>query len=321
MTDTISAALVLRVVRLLERRGARVGSLLATAGIATETLDLEGARIDYAAADRLLEVAAVEIGPAQLGLELALTRIDESYGAPGLLLLTAPSFREGLLRAFAYQRLWGDGQRFRLSTTAGDAVIAFRHPGASRLAAAVTAECALVEVVEGLRALVERDATPRLVEFAHEPLGDFGALAEHLGIEPRFGARESAVVLPAALVDRPMHGVRALLSEAFERTAARALSLLPRRDSISERVKPLLAGEVGVARSLANVADALRMSPRTLQRRLRSEGVRFDDLLDDARRALALKLAAEGLSSKEVAFRVGFQDASALLRARRRWQA
>jgi AraC-like DNA-binding protein len=62
------------------------------------------------------------------------------------------------------------------------------------------------------------------------------------------------------------------------------------------------------------------MSSRTLQRRLRSEGATFDGLLDDARRTLARNLTAEGLSAKEVSFRLGFQDASALVRARRRWQ-
>lgn len=320
MSDTISAAMVLRLVRLLERRGAQLEPLLAAAGIAEATLQTEGARIDYAAADRLLDAAAAKLGAAELGLELALTRIDESYGAPGLLLLTAPTFRTGLQRAFAYQRLWGDGQRFRLSAVAGDAVVSFRHAGSSRLAAAITAECALVEVVEGLRALVQRDATPRAVAFAHEPLGDVSALVSHFGVAPRFGAAENHVVLPATLVDRPLHGLRDLLSDAFERQALRALALLPRRDSMTDRVRPLLAGEAGVARSLGDLAAALRLSPRTLQRRLRREGVTFEALLDDARCALARNLSAQGLPATEIAFRLGFQDTSALARARRRWQ-
>jgi AraC-like DNA-binding protein len=320
MTDTISGAMVLRVVRLLERRGARLEPLLAAAGVALATLETNGARIAYAAADRLLEAAAAELGASELGLELALTRSDESYGAPGLLLLTAPTFRTGLERAFTYQRLWGDGQRFQLTAEAGDAVVSFRHAGSSRLAAAVTAECALVEVVEGLRALVQRDATPRAVAFAHEPLGDVSALGVHFGVAPRFGAHESRVVLPKSLVDRPLHGLRDLLSEAFERQAARALALLPRRDSLTDRVRSLLAGEAGVARSLGEIAAFLRVSPRTLQRRLRSEGVKFELLLDDARCALALSLTAQGLSATEIALRLGFQDTSALARARRRWQ-
>jgi len=117
-----------------------------------------------------------------------------------------------------------------------------------------------------------------------------------------------------------VHGLRDLLSRAFERQAARALSLLPRRDSLADRARPLLEGEAGVVRTLGAVAAALHMSPRTLQRRLRSEETSFDVLLDDARRALASNLTAQGLSNQEVSFRLGFQDASALVRARRRWQ-
>jgi AraC-like DNA-binding protein len=85
-------------------------------------------------------------------------------------------------------------------------------------------------------------------------------------------------------------------------------------------VRPLLAGEAGVVRTLGGVAGALHMSPRTLQRRLRSEGTSFDALLDDARRELAENLTARGLSYKEICFRLGFQDTSALVRARKRWQ-
>lgn len=319
MAETISAVMLLRLVRLLELRGEPVEPLLAATGIARATLETEGARVNYEAADRLVEMAAAKIGAAEFGLELALTRIDESYGAPGLLLLTAPTFRRGLERAFAFQRLWGDGERFRLNAAAGDAVVSFRHPGSSRLARAVLAECALVEVLEGVRALVDRDASPRVVELEHEPLGDFSELAAHFGVEPRFAAPENRITLPAGLVDRPLHGLRDLLSHAFERQAARALSLLPQRDSIADRVRPLVAGEAGVVRTLGDVAGALHMSPRTLQRRLRSEATSFDALLDDARRALAQKLTAQGLSNQEVSFRLGFQDASALVRARRRW--
>ena len=79
-----------------------------------------------------------------------------------------------------------------------------------------------------------------------------------------------------------------MLGAAIERQAARALSLLPTRDSVSARVKPLLAGEAGMRRTVPEIAASLHLSPRTLQRRLMQEGTSFQDLIDDARRALAL---------------------------------
>jgi AraC-like DNA-binding protein len=312
--------MVLRLVKLLQARGVAVEPLLEGAHLSLAVLQATGARISYAAADQLLEAAAAKLGANGLGIELGLTGSDESYGAAGLLLVTGRTFRQGLSRSLGYQRLWGDGERFTLLSVGQDCAVRFRHPGPSRLAAAIVTECALVEVLEGVRALVDRDAIPLGVDLMHAPLGDTVVLAGHFGVAPRFEQPESRILLPARLVDRPMHAVRELLGAAFERQAARALARLPTRSAIRERVEPLLVGEEGLARSLADVAAALRVSPRTLQRRLRQEHTSFEQLLDDARRAQSLSLEILGTPAKEIAFRLGFQDPSALSRARRRWR-
>jgi len=313
--------MVLRLVALLRQRAIAVEPLLEQAGLSLAVLQPATARVDYEAADRLLEGAAAAIGANGLGVELALTRSDESYGAAGLLLVTGSSFRQGLSRSLGYQRLWGDGERFALLETSNGCAVRFRHPGPSRLAAAITAECALAEVLAGVRALVDPDAAALAVDLAHAPLGPADVLSDHFGVPPRFERPDNRIELAAHLVDRPMHAVRDLLAAALERQAARALSLLPAaRSSIAARVRPLLDVEGGLERSLADVAAALRLSPRTLQRRLQQEGTSFDELVDGARRAQARSLEQLGTPAKEIAFRLGFQDPSALSRARRRWR-
>jgi AraC-like DNA-binding protein len=312
--------MVLRLVKLLQARGVAVEPLLNEAHLSLAVLQTTGARIPYASADQLMEAAAAKLGANGLGVELGLIGSDESYGAAGLLLVMGASFRQGLSRSLAYQRLWGDGERFSLLAVGHDCAVRFRHPGPSRLAAAIVAECALVEVLEGLRALVDREAIPLGVDLEHRPLGDTAVLAEHFGVAPRFEQPENHILLPARLVDQPMHAMRDLLGAALERQAARALALLPTSNAMRERVQPLLAGEEGLARNLADVAAALRVSPRTLQRRLRQEHTSFEQLVDDARRAHALSLESVGTPTKEIAFRLGFQDPSALSRARRRWR-
>ncbi|HVY30938.1 MAG TPA: AraC family transcriptional regulator ligand-binding domain-containing protein [Polyangiaceae bacterium] len=312
--------MVLRLVRLVERRGLDAELLLERAALTRVGLEAASARISYADADHLMELAAAELGANGLGIELALTSTEETYGAAGMLLVTAATFRQGLSRSLAYQRLWGDGERFALSELPRSLAVRFRHPGPGRLAAAVAAECALCEVLEGVRALVERDAVPDAVELAHAPLGDVAPLFEQFGVEPRFEQAENRIVLGAELVDRPMHAVRDLLGAAMERQAARALALLPHRDNVRARVEPLLTGEAGLSRSLDEVAAALHQSPRTLQRKLRGEGTSFQALLDEARRRAAEELERQGVPFKEITFRLGFQDPSAFLRARRRWR-
>ena len=72
--------------------------------------------------------------------------------------------------------------------------------------------------------------------------------------------------------------------------------------------------------SQAEVARALALSPRTLARRLEEAGTSFTGLVDETRRALAEQyLQRTDYSVAEVAYLVGFAEASSFNRAFRRW--
>ena len=68
------------------------------------------------------------------------------------------------------------------------------------------------------------------------------------------------------------------------------------------------------------VASQLGISVRNLQRRLRPLGTTYQQLLDDARQKLAIKLIAEGDQPLyEIAYLVGYTEPSAFYKAFRRW--
>jgi len=62
------------------------------------------------------------------------------------------------------------------------------------------------------------------------------------------------------------------------------------------------------------------MSPRTLQRRLRDQGILFNDVLDTMRfRAAKAYLAPGDIAGAEVAYLLGFAEQSSFDRAFKRW--
>ena len=104
------------------------------------------------------------------------------------------------------------------------------------------------------------------------------------------------------------------IAEALRRNAQ------PRRQTFRREVEqvlePLLAsGEVGIDR----IARALGQSRQTLYRRLKAEGVTFEQVLDALRHRLALRYMREGMSVKEAAYRLGFSEPAAFSRAFKRW--
>lgn len=279
------------------------------------------ARVSYDEVDALVEAAAAAAGAARLPLALLAAQELDTYDEAGLLFVAGPSWLEGLERALAFQRLWGDGERFALERRDGDVTIRFSHPGASPVARAVFAELALLELAASLALLVDPAAAPRAARLAHAPLDAPERLAALLRVAPTFSAGENALVVALERAASPVRPPPGMLEAAALARAERALAALPRASSTRERVRAICAQSLrdGEAVELPAAAARLRLSPRTLQRRLEAEGVVFAVVLDEARRARVEELLARGATRKEAALLAGFADPSGLARAVRRW--
>jgi AraC-like DNA-binding protein len=111
------------------------------------------------------------------------------------------------------------------------------------------------------------------------------------------------------------------VGELLERLADRQLADLPRTATVAAAVRALCLRD-GFTGELALDAAAhwLRLSRRTLQRRLREEGTSLQQIVDEARRHLASRMLTEsGLGIAEVAFALGFSEPGGLHRAFKRW--
>jgi len=115
--------------------------------------------------------------------------------------------------------------------------------------------------------------------------------------------------------------------EPLRRTLRRHAELLLERtsgaasESLSQRVRSELLQRVRVGLpTIGEVARALGLGSRTLQRELRREGTSFAALADEVRASLAVEyLKDPALSVGEVAYLLGFSAPSAFTRAFRRW--
>ena len=104
------------------------------------------------------------------------------------------------------------------------------------------------------------------------------------------------------------HPVLALLTQEYARS------------SWTSQVKSLIRRDLGNIPELDEVASELNLHPQTLRRRLASEGVTFTELKSQLRRDVALYyLGKHGLSIEEIAYRAGFSESSAFIRAFKGW--
>jgi AraC-like DNA-binding protein len=189
----------------------------------------------------------------------------------------------------------------------------------------VPADVARFLVLRDLAAIfaVMRDLLPEIaldeLTFRHGPSTPDGYLAA-FGVLPRFGADGCRATLDPALLSRP-------LPQANDQTvalcAAQCEALVARRrqrSGISQQVRERLVRLGGVDAGMDEIARQLTLSTRTLRRRLTEAGTSYRALVDEVRQTLAEELLDTGvLSVEDVAYRLGYAEASSFIHAFKRW--
>src|SRR5256712_1721762 len=93
-------------------------------------------------------------------------------------------------------------------------------------------------------------------------------------------------------------------------------------DSLKAQVKTILKKLLAGHRPpLEDVARELRVSARTLQRRLLDEGMSFHNLVEEARREMAQHyLLQSSLELNETAYLLGYEDPNSFILAFHKWE-
>lgn len=100
------------------------------------------------------------------------------------------------------------------------------------------------------------------------------------------------------------------------------LSELKLNTGVAGKVREIFLSRLRRPTSFELVAERLRMSPRTLRRKLEQEGTSFRELIDELilRAHAAIKYVRDtDLTIEDVAYALGFSDAAAFRHAFRRW--
>ena len=161
---------------------------------------------------------------------------------------------------------------------------------------------------------------PERVAFTHATPEHRAEVERVFGCAPRYDAGISALLFSAETWQLPVaHSDLALLA-ILEEHARSLRQAVPPASELLAGMARILADDLRSEHAVADVAKALGMSSRTLQRRLRDEGTSFSAVVDGVRRDAALRLLRDpSLSIAELTYLLGFAEASSLIRATKRW--
>jgi AraC-like DNA-binding protein len=270
----------------------------------------------------LLDAAAAEARDPFLGVHLAARLPRGAYGVVEYTCRTAPTIREALVRIVRYVGLLNELVTVTLEERDGAALIEHRIPGEPACVGRHGNELFVAMLLGGARALSGAPCRPVRAWFAHAEPDDVSELLAVLGTsDVRFGAGHNGLLLPAEVLDLPLVTHDPALLSLLDRQAEQGLGGRPAASGLVTLVRRRLRDGLGEAPpTLEGVAAGLRMSARTLQRRLAGDGVRFQALLDEVRRDLALEYVRDRRRPLgEIAYLLGYAELSPFLRAFKRW--
>jgi AraC-like DNA-binding protein len=316
----VSIRSVMPVLMYLRARGHGVDAVLAEQGVDSALLRDPEARLPHAAAIRVWQAAGALTMDADLGIHIAEAIRPGQFGALEYALQTSANLGAAYTRLSAYHRFLHDAAEVVLETDRRHAILSHRLPlpgGAPR----PVSEFILAGWLVTSRQATGADCTPVEVRFPHPAPEDNAEHRRVFGCPVKFGHHRSELVFSRSLLDVPLLKADPILQGIVEAQVIALIAKLPKAEATTDAVRRFLAEELSNGQPrLGQIAPRLRMSARTLHRRLEQEGTTFRRVLAEVRRELAVRHLTEGrLATGEIAFLLGFSEVSAFHRAFKNW--
>lgn len=239
------------------------------------------------------------------------------FGVLRYLVSSAANVNDALVSLGRYINVCVTTTHCRLERDSSHALLYFDFASSSQDDGSA-AEVWMLRITGLIGNLIGRPFHPGQVAFRHGPHGDRRDYLKRFGCPALFRQKNNSLVLPPSILKEPcveadptLHSIMRFYLAAHARHPGQL------RNQVAEEVQKLMPE---CRATLINVAQALRMNPRTLQRRLAEEGSDFEDLLDSLRREQAFRLLQQTeMGTGEIANALGYRQVGSFRRAHQRW--
>jgi AraC-like DNA-binding protein len=296
-------------------------AMLTAAGIDPAALKDPDSYLPYRRVSALVERAAKTLKCPDLGLRMAERTGADMLGPLAVAMYNAPTVRVATAIAQHYFHFHNPSVLLAIVPHDGghDLIsldLRMRRPPRCPQ----TYERGVATIHRFLTAVSSAAYAPKEICFTHAALSPMPVYRAVFGIAPSFSAPLSGVAVTRALLDAPLLGGDARLrrmAEHFLEAAAPPEA----SEALAQRARAIIARLMRSGDcAQADLARALGMHDRTLQRRLQAENTTFETLRDDVRRERAqAHLAQRGVPPAHIAEMLGYAEPSAFTRACQRW--
>jgi AraC-like DNA-binding protein len=304
----------------LEKRGIEAAEIFKRAGVAFCPTSDPMRRMGNAEVSALYrEIFKVTKDP-YFGLLVADSFQVANLHALGFALMCSSTLRDFCTRLSNYYTLVSENLEIRLEDVSGVEAILSARPVQSDICYE-TLDAFVAFMVRMMRVVSDDIFSPRRIELIRPaPDEGDGPYREYFKCEVLFDRPVLAISMDSAILDVPLSGGSRELAQMHDKTAADYLARIKRQNT-ADRVRLVIVDNLSSGRvSKELVAEKLQLSPRNLDVKLEREGTKFQTVLDHTRHELSMGyIEQSAVSITEIAYLLGFSDASNFTRAFKRW--
>ena len=304
----------------LEELGVRASAVLRRAGLPQGFIDQPRVLLNTEELFALWRaVGEVTPNPA-IGLQLGTESKTERFHPIGLAALSSENLGAAIDQMARYKQLTCPEEILQEKDDE-EWSIQFRWLLADEVEPPVLIECCFAWVLSTARHGTGTRLSPLRVEFV-QLRSHVKTIERHFGCPVVCGAPRNTIVFRASDAQRPFVTRNAELLGMLAPQFEEDLKQQSGNENFAKRVRGAVQQKLtGRRPTIEDIADALHVSSRTLQRRLQDEGSSFQRVLEEARHQLARHyLNNSVLELNEAAYLLGYEDGNSFVRAFRTWE-
>jgi AraC-like DNA-binding protein len=304
----------------LEELGVRASAVLRRAGLPQGFIHQPSVLLKTGELFALWRAVGELSADPAIGLQLGTETRTERFHPIGLAALSSENFGAAIDQMARYKQLVCPEEILQEKDDP-EWSIQFRWLLADDLEPPVLNECCFDWVLSIARHGTGTRLSPLRVEFV-QPRAHAKTIERYLGCPVVSGAPRNAIVFRASDAQLPFVTRNAELLGMLAPQFEQELLQEDGDENFIEHVRVAIQQKLtGQRPTIDDIAEALHISSRTLQRRLQDAGATFQRVLEEARHRLARHyLNNSVLELNEAAYLLGYNDASSFVRAFRTWE-
>ena len=239
------------------------------------------------------------------------------YGVLGYLIESSDNLSSAIKALLSYDSLVADIGKAKFELNTDTATIRWIAHQSCNEHVVLRNMTAWVSVI---RQLINLTLSPSSISFTYNWLpSQRRALESWFKCPVKSSAEYNQISFPSHYLTLPFKTDNAIINSTFKQLSEQQLSNFKSQQCIDDKVNQLLTAKTTLQNcNLICIANALNLTPRTLQRRLKQQDLTFAQLLEKERKKRADTLIAS-MPLADLSNILGFKDQSSFNRAFLRW--